>query len=569
MNHHDHPQDLRIPGPVSNSDAQEVLTLLGDGEDSRLASSGGLSPLSGPRRRTLQALVALNAVLALWYFIWLLSPAQVGTVWIYVVLVGAQLFNLLQAVGFWWTVRSDQAGRSSASELADWYDRWPQGIDVLIPVFNEPVDVVEATVAAAVRLRGGPVRVHLLDDGDSPAMAYLAARHSVRYLTRLDHSGAKAGNINHALLSTTAPLVAIFDCDHVPDPDFLRATLAPFDDPKVAFVQTPQYYANRHINALAAAAAAQQDLFFGIISRGKARLGAMFCCGTNVVVRRAALEAVGGFPETSLTEDFELSMTLHRSGWRSVYVPDVLARGLGPEDMASYVGQQARWAQGCLTALPTVMRSSLPLRLRAQYLLSSLYFLSGWTVLVYIALPILRIFSSVQPIHTGSANQFLAHFVPYFAASLLTVAVASDGAFSFGAYTLSAINFPVHVRATCRTVSRRRGRFVVTPKHGTLGRQLRPIRGGLLAVTALVVAVVYALATDRSTAAFTNVAFALVWIGVLTNGAWPALRKQQVPAPSVRHDDEAPTEIDLRHIDLMQSASDVGVESEQIASGER
>jgi cellulose synthase (UDP-forming) len=508
-----------------------LLATVQPASDPRLATDDVLTPLSPRRRRALRMLIAVNLLLGLWYFVWLLSPSQEGTLWLYAILVAAEVFNLVQAAGFWWTIRSD---RHTSGPHADDQREWP-AVDVLIPVYNEPVDVVEATVAGAIALEGGEITVYLLDDGDSMEMRALARRHGARYVTRTDHRGAKAGNINHALPLTSAPFIAIFDCDHVPAPEFLTATLGSFDDAGVAFVQTPQYYANRTSGHIAAAAAAQQDLFFGIISRGKARNQAMFCCGTNFVFRRTAFDSVGGFPENSLTEDFELSMLLHREGWRSVYIPTVLARGLGPEDMASYVSQQARWAQGCLSALPRILRSGLPPKLRAQYLLSSLYFLSGWTVTVYIALPILRIFGHVQPIHPGSANQFLAHFIPYFAASLLTVAVASDGAFSFGAYSLSVINFTIHLRATVRTVLGRRGKFVVTPKHGTNGAQLRPIVGGLVAISALSIAVVYALSTHPSAALLTNVAFALLWIGLLACGAWPALglTRTHLPAQSL------------------------------------
>ena len=141
----------------------------------------------------------------------------------------------------------------------------------------------------------------------------------------------------------------MFDSDHVADPTFLEATLGYMDDPKVAFVQTPQYYANGDSSRIAAASWAQQALFFGAIARGKDGLDAVFCCGTNVLFRREAFESVGGFPTNSLTEDYELSIWLHEKGWKSVYVPDVLSRGLGPEDMASYVSQQQRWARGCLS----------------------------------------------------------------------------------------------------------------------------------------------------------------------------------------------------------------------------
>ena len=149
---------------------------------------------------------------------------------------------------------------------------------------------------------------------------------------------------------------------------------------------------------MAAAAWAQQALFFGAIARGKDARGAMFCCGTNMVFRRDVLEAVGGFPEASVTEDFELSVRLHERGWRTVYVPEVLASGLGPEDMASYIGQQHRWARGCISALSTIRSARLRPRHRVQYLLSASYFLTGWTVLIYMALPVIRIFTGAQPL---------------------------------------------------------------------------------------------------------------------------------------------------------------------------
>src|SRR3546814_1952926 len=86
----------------------------------------------------------------------------------------------------------------------------------------------------ALALRGARVRVALLDDGNSPDMEALAARHGVRYVRRSVHVGAKAGNINHALRHVHAPYVAVFDCDHVPAPDFLERCLGHFDDERVA-----------------------------------------------------------------------------------------------------------------------------------------------------------------------------------------------------------------------------------------------------------------------------------------------------------------------------------------------
>ena len=117
-------------------------------------------------------------------------------------------------------------------------------VDVFVPVYKEPVDIVDLTVAAAAGLRGAEVRVWVLDDGNDDAMRDLAARYGVGYIRRDEHTGAKAGNINNALTLTNAPFIAVFDSDHVADPSFLEATLGYMEDPAIAFVQTPQYYAN-------------------------------------------------------------------------------------------------------------------------------------------------------------------------------------------------------------------------------------------------------------------------------------------------------------------------------------
>jgi cellulose synthase (UDP-forming) len=466
----------------------------------------------------IRLLMLVAAPLAIFYFAWLLQPERVGHPALFGILVVAELFNLAQAAGFWWTT-SRQRARSSA--------RPPSGsrprVDVLVPVYDEPVAIVEPTIAAATRLRSAAAEVHLLDDGDRPEMEALAARHGARYLARDEHEGAKAGNINHALGCTDAPFVAVLDCDHVPDERFLEATLGHFADERLAFVQTPQYYANARAGRIESAAWAQQALFFGAIARGKDGHDAMFCAGTNVVFRREALVGAGGFPEGTLTEDFELSVALHERGWRSAYLPDVLARGLGPEDMASYVSQQQRWARGCLSAARRTLRARLPFRLRAQYLLSSMYFLTGWTVLVYMAMPIIRIATGAQPLAGASADQFLLHFAPYFGWALLTVSIAGAGSYTFGAFALQSASFWIHVQATFFALLGRRGRFVVTPKQGERKRQLRPVWPTLIVIAALIGAGALGLSRDLAPGTLNNVAFALLHVCVLLSGVWAAL----------------------------------------------
>jgi cellulose synthase (UDP-forming) len=467
-------------------------------------------------------LVAVAATVGLIvYFVWLLRPGRIGNPLLYALLVVVGLFNALQAVGFWWTcLGGRRAGRRGSSRPVD---TSRVTVDVFIPTYDEPVDVVEATIVAATRLSGAVVSVALLDDGNRDEMAALARRHGVRYVRRTIHSGAKAGNINHALTKTSGALVLVLDCDHVADPALLERTLPEFVDPRVAYVQTPQYYANAADGSIARASWSQQALFFGPIARGKAAHDAMFCCGTNVVFRRKALEAVGGFPEGSVTEDFELSVGLHEQGWSSRYVAEVLASGLGPEDLASYVSQQLRWARGCLGALGRVARSTLPWRLRLQYLLSASYFLTGWTVLVYVSLPVIRLTTGAQPVAGASADSFLAVFAPYFALSLASVAVVAGGTYTYGAHALATATFWIHLQATFAVVTGRLGHFVVTPKQGERGRQLRPAAPTLAVVAVLVAVAAAALARDTGAATLNNVGFAFVHAVILGSGVAPAL----------------------------------------------
>ncbi len=494
-------------------------------------------------RRKMLMLVPLNVAFSVWYFEWLLQPGRIGNPVLFSLLLVAEAFNLAQAAGFWWTATRARGPVILPPAPAT------DAVDILIPVYNEPVEVVEPTVAAASRLASeGPVTVVICDDGDSDEMAALAARYDVGYLRREQHTGAKAGNLNNALAHTSSPLVAVFDCDHVPDRDFLARTARHFARPDVALVQTPQYYANARGNPIAGASWSQQALFFGIIARGKAALDSMFCCGTNVVYRRAALEQVGGIPENSVTEDFELSIRLRERDWHTVYVPEVLASGLGPEDMASYVSQQHRWARGCLSAISTTVRSRLPWRQKLQFVLSSMFFLTGWTYLIYMSLPVVRIIGGEQALAGATADQFLIHFVPYFAASMITVAVAGQGSYSFAAFALMEASFWIHISASLRALLRRKGSFVVTPKVGRSGRQIRPVIPGLIALAVLVGAAVDGLVHSRNPATLNNVAFATLHISVILVGIWPAVA-------GVRRAEEAGKPIDLRVAEPVEVAA--------------
>ena len=110
-------------------------------------------------------------------------------------------------------------------------------------------------------------------------------------------------------------------------------------------MQTPQAYGNLH-TVIARGAAYMQTVFYRFIQPGRNRFNAAFCVGTNVVFRRKAIDEIGGIYTDSKSEDVWTALTLHERGWRSVFIPDVLAVGDAPETVEAYSKQQLRWATG-------------------------------------------------------------------------------------------------------------------------------------------------------------------------------------------------------------------------------
>jgi cellulose synthase (UDP-forming) len=337
----------------------------------------------------------------------------------------------------------------------------------------------------------------------------------VGYITRDDLRGAKAGNINHALSETGGSLIAVFDADQAPHPDFLESTLGAFDDPAVAFVQTPQVYRNRDANRVAAGAHDQQGLFYGPIMRGKDGCGAVFSCGTNVVYRRSAIEDIGGLPEDSITEDLRGSFLLLERGHTSVYVSRVLAEGLGPMDVRSYFDQQFRWGRGGLEILFKRRPYSRHMSLAqvVQYSLGFMYWFTGWAYLAYLVLPTAYLVAGLRPVQVP--NDYPIHFLPYALTALATLVYASDFRIRFDALWFTLASFPVHVAALFSTFFGRAVRFVVTPKH-TTRLTLRPVRTLIAAISVLTAGAVWGLfSLGPEPSVVNNVAWAVAHIVIL------------------------------------------------------
>jgi len=354
--------------------------------------------------------------------------------------LGVLIFLGLQSVALfaWWWFRAEHVANGVLFALlsfATWYGisrmviGWynaihveqppirpaPEGLRVAIFITSspgEPYAMFERTLAAVREVRY-PHTTYLLDDTRDPRFAALAAETGARHLELIGIPGAKAGKINAALARTTEELVLVLDPDHIPFPEFLDRVLGYFDDPGIGFVQVAQAYHNVRRSFVARAAAEQTFAFYGPVLQGMHGTGTAVAIGANCTFRRAALESIGGHG-VGLAEDLVTAIRLHAAGWRSVYVPEVLARGLVPEDLDSFLRQQRKWARGVYEVLlreyPRAFRR-LTNHQRLSYLMIATYYLVGLTSLVYLAIPLLYLLTGVQPA-AMFLGEYIAHAAP-------------------------------------------------------------------------------------------------------------------------------------------------------------
>jgi cellulose synthase (UDP-forming) len=305
--------------------------------------------------------------------------------------------------------------------------------DLFVTTWNEPVEMLRNTLLAAKAVRHAGT-VWLLDDGARADMKALAAELGVAYLARTDRSHAKAGNLNNALLHSTSDHVAIFDCDHAPSPDFLERTLGYFSDPRIAFVQTPQDFYNvdsfQHRGKRSNQEVwHEQTLFYRVIQPGKDRWNAAFFCGSCAVVRRTALDAIGGFATGTITEDLHTSLKLHKNGWSSAYHAEALAFGLSPSDFDQYQTQRLRWAKGAMQVWRKegfLFSRGLTLAQRLSYLASSATYFEGWQKGIVYFLPVVVILTGWMPL-TNVGPLFLTLFALWLLSGMMLNEAVSRG----------------------------------------------------------------------------------------------------------------------------------------------
>ncbi len=306
-------------------------------------------------------------------------------------------------------------------------------VTIQLPVFNE-MYVVERLIGAVCRIDypRDLLEIQVLDDSTDETQAiargcverWRAQGIDVQYVHRKDRQGFKAGALENGLALAKGELVAVFDADFVPDPDFLMRTVHFFTDPRIGMVQTRWGHLNRGLSPLTQAQSILLDGHFVLEHTARNRSGRFFNFnGTAGVWRRETIASAGGWQHDTLTEDLDLSYRAQLAGWKFVYLPEVVAPAEIPVEMNSFKSQQHRWAKGsiqtALKLLPRIWRSDLPFAVKQE---SFFHLTANFAYLLMIPLAILMPITVVVRVSHGWYGVLLLD-VPFFAAATVSVCV--------------------------------------------------------------------------------------------------------------------------------------------------
>ncbi len=443
-----------------------------------------------PGRGMTLFLVVLSAAVSLRYIVWRVSETLVFDSFLQsllgIALALAELYAVIVlALGY---LQTSWPLERKPEPLPENSEKWPT-VDVFIPTYNEDLSVVRATVLAALAIDWPreKLRVYILDDGRRTEFRNFAEAAGAGYIIRPDNAHAKAGNLNHALDRTDGEFVAVFDCDHVPTRAFLQMTMGwMLRDPSLAALQTPHHFYSpdpfqRNLRG-GARVPPEGNLFYGLVQCGDDFWNASFFCGSCAVLRRAALEEIGGFAVETVTEDAHTALRLHRAGWNSAYLRLPLAAGLATERLILHIGQRIRWARGMLQILRLdnpLFGRGLSLAQRLCYLNAMAHFLFAVPRVIFLVAP-LGFLLLGQNIIAASPLAIVAYALPHiFHAVGTNSRTQRNWRHSFWSEIYETVLALFLVRVTLATLlDPRRGRFNVTEKGGLAEQRIfRHARG--------------------------------------------------------------------------------------------
>lgn len=456
--------------------------------------------VSAPSRKELIALrlMILIGICSTVYLLYnLVGRAQIGFAPFYWILMPAIAFNCLRLLHEWYhyfSIAVIEPPKETKHFTVDIFTTFCPG---------EPYEMVVQTLEAIQKIRY-PHTTYLCDEANDPYLKEVCQRLNIHHITRNDRKDAKAGNINNALKYATGDLCVVLDPDHVPLPEFLDPIVPHFSNPEIGFVQIVQAYSNLGATFIAKGAAQQTFQFYGPIMMTMNSYGTVLAIGANCTFRRAALDSIGGHA-AGLAEDMHTAMQLHGKGWKSVYVPAVLARGLVPSNLSAYYAQQLKWSRGTFELFFTTFFRlfwNFTWQQKLHYATIPLYYFSGFITLVNFLIPILSLCTGLIPFRVDML-EFLLLGLPMIASTVLIrlsvqkwVMEEKERGFHVVGGLLQIGTWWIYITSFIYTIIRKKVPYIPTPKDDSAPLSWRLNIPNLTVILISLAAIVYGLSYD-------------------------------------------------------------------------
>lgn len=430
----------------------------------------------------------------LWWF-W--NDAHMSNPWLYWPLTIALLLKLLRMAYEWYNYMNIGVPHKPESKPL-------LSVDMLTTACpGEPHWMIIRTLKKMVAVKY-PHTTYLCDEGNDPALKKVCDELGVVHVTRVEKKNAKAGNINNALKWAKGDLCIIMDPDHEPVPEFIDRVLPYFEDPNVGYVQCVQGYYNQRESFVARAAAEQTYHFYGPMMMCMHSYGTPQAIGANCTFRRTALDEIGGHA-AGLTEDMHTSMRLQSKGWKCLYIPEMLSKGLVPADVSAWYKQQIKWGRGTFElffeVLPFLLKG-MTWRQRFHHLMSPVYYLSGVVNLINILIPILALLLGEYP-WTVNIETFALFYTPLLMMTILIrqysqrwLMEETERGFHIRGGLLQLGTWWVYVVSLIYSIARVKVPYIPTPKEGEVKNNWKVVAPNLVAAGISITAVAYGLHYD-------------------------------------------------------------------------
>lgn len=449
-------------------------------------------------RRIIKFMILLGIFSILNFIYFFFQPENIGDPILFLLLTITILYSIVKKLYMWYNYSNISVPEQPASTP-------DLKVDILTTYYpGEPYQMTITTLEAINNITY-PHTTYLCDEANDPYLKQFCEENGIIHVTRDNRINAKAGNINNALEKhAVGDICVILDPDHIPEPNFLDPILPYFNDPEIAFVQIVQSYYNIKETLVARGAAEQTFQFYGPMMMTLNSYGAVNAIGANCVFRRAALDSIGGHAP-GLCEDMHTAMLLYSKGWKAVYLPEVLARGLAPSNLTNFFKQQLKWSRGTFDLLVKVypkIFNKLTGRQKIHYGILPLHYFGGIISLINFLIPILSLLLATTP-WEGNIIDFALVILPVALSSLLIrtfiqkwVIEKNERGFHLVGGLLHINTWWIYIIGLAYTIVNKKVPYLPTPKENEWNTNYKIVIPNIIVALVSIVAIIYGLQKD-------------------------------------------------------------------------